>query len=145
MGAAYWGFGQALAVVAVVGAVLSLERFGVGRRAMDWAAPLVTALALMTTAASVAITFLADRFTEHEALQPVSGDLGAAITWTTASLLVGGSGLLCAVVGAVFWGSDWGRRWAGGCLAVSCLGVLALLPIPAVLIWEAAMAAPVGG
>ena len=142
---AYTGFAAMLVVVAGLGFVLSSERCGIGQRAMDWSAPLVTVLGLLTSAAVVAIAFLADRLAGHDALQPASGDMGTAIMWTVAVLSGGGSGLLCALVGAVFWGSERGRRWAGGCLAVSCLGALVLLPVPVVLIFEAAKATPMSG
>lgn len=129
--------------MAGVGAVLAWKLPGVGRRALDWHAALATVLGLMTSAAVVAIAFLADRFSEHDALQPASGDLGTAITWTGGVLLVSGSGLFCALAGAVFCGSDRGQRWAGGCLAVACVVVLVLLPAPVMLIWEASAADPV--
>ena len=142
---AYTGFGGTLLVVAVLGLPLALKRVGVGQRAMDWSAALVTIVGLMTSASLVAIAFVAGRFVGHEALQPASGDFGTAVQWTGGALLTGGSGLLCAAVGVTCLRYDFARRWAGGCLAVSCLGVLVLLPAPVVLIWEAAQATPLGG
>ena len=143
MADAYSGFGQGLLVVAALGALLTWLWPRVGVRAMDRVAALVTIVGLVTSAALVSVAFLADRLSETGALLPFSGSLSTATGMTGAVLLFGGSGLLCASVGVIV-GRGWARRWAGSCLAVSCLLVLLLLPGPIVLIFESAAATPVG-
>ena len=68
-------------------------------------------------------------------------DLGSTIGLTGQVLLFGGSGLLCALIGMAILRGGRAQRWAGGCLAVSCLIVLALFPAPIVLILEVTEAA----
>lgn len=144
MADAYWGFGQTLLIVAILGALLAWKAPGVGLRAMGSAAALVTVVGLMTSAALVSIAFLADRLSATGFLHPLSGDLGTSVELTGGVVLVGGSGLVCTLIGGTFVDRQWARRWAGGCLAVSCLLVLLLLPAPIVLIFESAAATPAG-
>ena len=141
---AYMAFGQTLLLVAVLGLALSSKRLGISQRAMDRASALVTVVGLVTSAALLSVAFLAGRLSEQGALQPISGDLSTASRLTAQVLFTGGSGLLCMLVGATILSSARTRRWAGGCLAVSCLGILVLLPAPLVSILEAAAAVPVG-
>ena len=141
MGDAYAAFGLALAVVAALGGVLAAPRMRVGLHCAQNADTLVAILGVMTSAALLSVAFLGDKIAAPGPLRLVPGsDLGSAVGLTAQMLLVGGAGLTCALIGLALPWSEWVRRWAGGCLAVSCLIVLVLFPAPLVLILEVAAA-----
>lgn len=142
MGDAYAAFVLDLAIVAALGGIAAWKRLGIGQRALQNANALVTMLGVMTSAALLSVAFLGAGISAPGSLRLLpSSDLHTAIGWTGQVLLFGGSGLSCALIGLTILRGDRSRRWAGGCLTVSCLAVLALFPAPVVLILEAADAA----
>ena len=142
MGDAYAVFGLTLAIVLLLGLIGVQPRWGIGERAVLRAELLVATIAAITAAGLLTVAFLTDKFVDADGALPLFSD-GLAITASLVlhALWAGVSGLLCALVGLVVVNVGWVRRWAGGCLVISALVVIALFPVALVLLLSTADAA----
>ena len=115
------------------------------KRALEHTSLLVTIVGTVTAAGLLSLAFLADKLAvAGGALMLLPGsDVPAATVAVLYLVFVGASGLLWAVLGALMADCARLRRWAGGCLAVSALVVVLLLPASFALLLSTADAAGV--
>ena len=148
MSDAYQVFVIALGAVTLFGGLLGIPgRWRIVTRALEHASVLVTIIASVTAAGLLSVAFLADKFAVAGGALPLlpGSDLPTATGAVLFLVLVGASGLLWGLLGLLIVGRGWWRRWAGGCLAVSAVAVVLLLPASLVLLLSAADAAGASG
>lgn len=140
---AYLLFTVVFGAVALFGLLGIPKKSKISIRALEHTSLLVTIVGSVTTAGLLSLAFLAEQFAvAGGALLLLPGsDLPAANSAVLYLILVGASGLLWAVLGALGVDHSWIRRWAAGCLAVSALVVVLLFPASVALLLSTADAA----
>ena len=137
---AYLLFAMVSGAVALFGLFGIPEHSKITTRALEHTSLLVTIVGTVTAAGLLSLAFLADKLAVGGgALLLLPGsDLPAATVAVLYLVLVGASGLLWAVLGALMADHARLRRWAGGCLAVSALVVALLFPASVALLLSTA-------
>ena len=145
MNDAYLMFAMTSGAVALLGLLGIPEHSKIPARALEHTSLLVTIVGSVTAAGLLSLAFLADKLAVAGGALPLlpGSDLSAATSAVLYLVLVGASGLLSTVLGALMADHARLRRWAGGCLAVSALTVVLLLPASVALLLSAADAAGV--
>ena len=142
---AYLTFAMTSGAVALSGLFGIPKRSKITTRALAHTSLLVAIVGSVTAAGLLSLVFLADQFAIAGGALPLlpGSDLSAATSAVLYLVLVGASGLLWTVLGALMADCLWLRRWAGGCLAASALSVVLLFPASVALLLSTADAAGV--
>ena len=140
---AYLLFAVMCGAVALLGLFGIPEQSQISSRALEHTSLLVTIVGSVTAAGLLSLAFLADKFAVAGGALPLlpGSDLPTANGAVLYLVLVGASGLLWAVLGALLAGHPWMRRWDAGCLAVSAFVVVLLFPASVALLLSTADAA----
>ena len=139
----YQLFAAIVGAAALCGWLATRKQSKILDRALECTGLLAAMVGSVTAAGLLSLAFLADKFAVAGGALPLlpGSDLPAANTAVLYLVLVGASGLLWAVVGALAVDYPRMRRCAAGGLAVSALFVVLLFPASVALLLSTADAA----